>query len=347
MKQLLIFLFTILSLIAKTQDFELKDIKLIKYYEITNEAEKKIINNDLKTANIFYKDAFSEFKYPHAKDLYNSMKVALKVNDLKTAYSNYQTLKCMGKNFNENLIDIFKNFDNQKILACQNTVDLQYKEKLDSLYEIDQYYRRLSKGNYLAYKKEITKNDSIASVDLLKLIKKNGFPNEYRIGLGSVNDVFFQKFYYIIWHQLASNSISSQKVNFSNEIIKALNRGDIRPDIAGFLLDLNNGKNDYSYFSIYQFTKNNEIDCCYVSNSFFPEKRTEKTIQKISSINKNRSKIGLSTAEDEIKKNFFLLNNKDYVFSAKTFERFNFSNEEEIELFKKNLNLIKLNDSTH
>lgn len=183
---------------------------------------------------------------------------------------------------------------------------------------------------------------------MLKLIQKKGFPNEYNIGLSSVNDVFFHKFYYIIWHQLATNNISSQKVNFSNEIIEALNRGKIRPDIAGSLLDLNNGTNNYSYFSIYQFAKNNdEIDCCYVSNSFLPEKRSEKANQRISTINKNRKKIGLSSIEEEINKNIFLLNNKEYIFSTKAFERFYFNNDKEIESLKKDLNLIKLNDTNH
>ncbi|MFP3534465.1 hypothetical protein SB763_34490, partial [Burkholderia sp. SIMBA_042] len=77
--------------------------------------------------------------------------------------------------------------------------------------------------------------------------------------------------------QLATNNISNQKVNFSNEINKALNEGKIRSDIAGFLFDLNNGTNNYSYFKIYQFLSNEgKIDCCYVSSTFLPERRNDK-----------------------------------------------------------------------
>lgn len=278
MKQLILYIFLFVSLFCKSQNFELKDKNLIRYYELTNEAENNILSNDLITANTLYKKAFKKFKQPHAKDLQNSMTVALKTNNLETAYSNYQALKCLGKNFDNDFVtNNFKNTEKYKTIPCQNIIDLNYKKSLDSLFKMDQYYRKLSGGNYKAYKKELTKSDSITSTKLLKLIQKKGFPNEYNIGLDMKSEVYFHDFYFIIWHQLATNLYSPQQVNFSNEMIKALNDGKIRPDIAGSLLDLNNGRTDYSYFSIYQFIKNDKsTDCCYVSSAFLPEKRTEK-----------------------------------------------------------------------
>ena len=83
------------------QNYELKDKTLIKYYNLINEAEKKIINDSLIEADKLYAEAFKVFKYPHAKDLFNSMKVALKTNNMPLAFNNYQTLKCLGKNFDE------------------------------------------------------------------------------------------------------------------------------------------------------------------------------------------------------------------------------------------------------
>ena len=44
MKQL-IFLFSLLSFFFNAQNFELKNSKLIKYYEIINQAERSIVNN--------------------------------------------------------------------------------------------------------------------------------------------------------------------------------------------------------------------------------------------------------------------------------------------------------------
>ncbi len=347
MRNILVFLFIVVNFLSYAQDYELTNQDLIKYYKLTNGAEYKIITNDLAAANNLYKEAFQEFKYPHAKDLQNSMSVALKIRDFETAYHNYQSLKCLGKEFkNDFASENFKNLNQYKVKSCENKIDLQYKTKLDSLCEIDQYYRKLSGGNYSAYKKELTKSDSIASVNLLKLIQKKGFPNEYNIGLTSANNMFYQKFYYIIWHQLATNLYSSQKVNFSNELVKALNEGKVNPDVAGQLFDLNNGTKDYSFFKIYQFIlKDKKVDCCYISEAILPEKRAAKVNTKIIEIDRKRKLIGLTSTEEEAQKNIFFLNNKDYIFTHIAIEGFQFNNNNDAELFKKYL--IKLDDTTH
>jgi hypothetical protein len=347
MKNIFVFLFIVVNFTIKAQDYEVKNQHLIKYYELTKEAENKIITNDLIGANNLYKEAFKEFNYPHAKDLQNSMKVALKTNDLEAAYSYYQSLKCLGKEFSDDFLsNNFKNNERYKIKPCQNTLDLTYKKTLDSLYEIDQYYRKLSNGNYKAYQKELTKGDSIASIMLSKLIQKKGFPNEYNIGLGSADTMFYQKFYYIIWHQLANNHYSSQKVNFSNEILKALNEGKIRPDIAVQLFDLNNGTDNYSFFKIYQFNTNDKkADCCYISEAILPEKRAPQVSIKINEINRKRKLIGLPSTEEEVRKNIFFLNNKDYIFSNIALEGWNFQDPKDAEKFKEYL--IKLDDTPH
>lgn len=344
--KLLILLSFIIGITIKAQSFELKDKNLIKYYELINEAENKIISNNLATANNLYKEAFKQYKYPHAKDLYNSMKVALKINDLEFAYSDYQSLKCLGKKFSDEFAaDNFKNSEQYKKQPCQNLIDLKYKKSLDSLFKVDQYYRKLSNGNYAAYKKELTEGDSITSTNLLKLIKRKGFPNEYNIGLEMKSWVYFHDFYYIIWHQSATNSYSSQKVNFSKEIEKAINEGKIRPDIAGFLFDMSNGTYDYSYFKIYQFiTNDGKIDCCYVNKTFLPENRTDKVKSIIDKVNNKRKLIGLSSTEEEIQKSIFYLNNKEYVLTNNTIEGFNFKNDSDVEIIKKNL--IKLDDTS-
>lgn len=346
MKKILIFLSIIVNFIASAQGYQLKKQHLLKYYELTNEAENKIITNDLAGANNLYKEAFKEFKYPHAKDLNNSMIIALKIKDFKTALNYYQSLKCLGKEFKNDFVEEFKNLEKYKIKSCRNKIDSQYKKTLDSLFEIDQYFRKLSRGNYKAYKKELTQSDSITSVNLLKLIKKKGFPNEYNIGLGSTNDMFYQKFYYIIWHQLATNLYSPQKVNFSKEIEKALNEGKIRPDIAGQLFDLNNGTNNYSFFKIYQFIiSNDKIDCCYISEAILPERRTEQVNIKIKEINRNRKLIGLSSTEQEVRKNIFSLKDKNYIFTSISIEGFQFKDNTDADSFKKYL--IRLDDITH
>lgn len=344
----LIFVFFLLSFFLKAQNFELENNILIKYYEIINKAEKNIINNNLDSANQKYKQAFVIFKEPHAKDLNNSMKVALKVNDTETAYNNYLSLKCLGQYFSKDFFN--ENFRNHEkddsATPCANTIDLEYKKTLDSLFTIDQYYRKLSKGNYSAYKNELTTSDSITSKSLLKLIQEKGFPNEYNIGLKMNSEVYFHDFYYIILHQLASNLYSPQRVNFSNELIKALNAGKIRPDIAGQLLDLNNNTRNYSYFKIYQLGNNDgTMDCCYISKNLIPENRNDKVNSDIENINEMRKQIGLSTTEEEVRKSVFLLKNKEYVFSESVVDGWIFKNLKDAEKFKSNM--MKLDDSSH
>ncbi|MFP3693641.1 hypothetical protein, partial [Burkholderia sp. SIMBA_048] len=79
--------------------------------------------------------------------------------------------------------------------------------------------------------------------------------------------------------------------------------------------------------------------------TFLPDNRTDKVKSLIDNVNNKRKLIGLSSTEDEIKKNIFLLNNKDYVFLSHTIEGFNFKNDSDAENMKKNL--IKLDDTPH
>lgn len=341
------------------QNNELTNKKLISYYEAINFAEDKIATNELESADFYYQKAFKTFKEPHANDLYNHMKVLLNKKDYENAFKHYQSLDCMKYKFEENFLSShFPNSEQYKKLKCKNKFDDNYRKELDSLFTIDQHYRKLSGGNYAKYKKEITKNDSIASTKLLSLIQKKGFPNEYDLGLSSANLVFFQNFYFIIWHQLATNLYSPQVVNFSDEIIKALNKGKITPENAAFLLDLNNGTTNYSNgnFDIMQFLKNEgdperphdymekmleKADCCYVHQWFYPEKRGEKGNNLVKDIDKRRKGIGMSTLDQSLRKKAFLLTNKEYKMRGSNLVGINFLKDEDAENFKKSFIKIK------
>ena len=342
-----------------SQAIELKNKKLIQYYDLINEAEKYITNNELAKADIYYKDAFNHLEQPPAKDLYNSMTVLLKLKKYESAYHYYEILKCLEYNFDENYFTTnFPDYIKYKKNPCRFKLDLTYKNELDSLFERDQYYRKISNGKYSEYKKELTETDSIVSRGLLKLIKEKGFPNEYNLGLKSANKSFFQNFYFIIWHQLKSNLYSSQKVNFSPEINLALNEGKITPENAAFLFDLINGQNEYSskHFSIIQFITNNgsavpiydqiinktaDVDCCYVTYAFYPEKRNDSMKKMIINVDEKRKKIGLSLVDDDLKKKIFSLNNKEYIFPEAVIEGMNFKNKNDSDTFKNHMFKVK------
>ncbi len=350
-KLLLIVFFAANFLNAQSTDLENK--KLIKYFSQINKAELKITENKLDSANILYKSAFKTFKQKFAKDTYNSFQVALQLKDWKNAFKQYKDLKCMEFQFEDVKFPAeFEEYIADKKISCKTKINYQYRKTLDSLFVIDQRSRKLSGGNYKKYQKEITRDDSIASINLLKLIQQNGFPNEYDLGLKKSNKVFFQEFYHIIWHQLKSNLYSPQRVNFTQEIIKALNKGKILPEHAGFLMDLNNNTSNYnsSIFEIHQLielTRNKDntftamdkgeyiTDCCYLHPWYYPEKRNERGVEMVKKLDGHRKKIGLSSIDDELKKRTFALNNKDYILVQNKISGHQFEDPEEGRKFYK------------
>lgn len=359
MKLFPIIIFLLVTNLFYSQKNELTNKKLLDYYETVNSAEDKIVTNELDSADFYYQKAFEIFKKPHVNDLYNHMKVLLKKKNYESAFKHYQSLDCMKYKFEDNFLSTnFPNSEQYKKLKCKDNFDDNYRKELDSLFKIDQHYRKISGGNYAKYKKEITKNDSIASTKLLNLIQKKEFPNEYNLGLNSADLVFFQNFYYIIWHQLATNLYSPQVVNFSDEIIIALNKGKITPENAAFLLDLNNGTQNYSsrHFDILQFLKNGDnperphdkaeemfekADCCYVHQWFYPEKRGEKGNALVKDIDGRRKRIGMSTLDQSLRKKVFLLTNKEYKMGHASLVGMNFQKDEDAENLKKHFIKIK------
>lgn len=266
----------------------------------------------------------------------------------------------MEYHFEDDFLEKNKTLIKTKERKCNINFNLRLRKSLDSLFILDQKYRKLSGGNYEKYKKELTEGDSIASTNLLKLIKEYGFPNEYDLGLSSSNKMFFHQFYYIIWHQLAGNLYSSQKINFSEELLKALNKGKITPNNGAFLIDLNNGltpKYTSHIFSLHQFVKINDnfnennqqlnqnmknVDCCYITSQILPEKRNDFVKSEIQKLDENRERIGLGTIEKDIKKNLFYLKNKEFIFSNIPIIGHAQSDQKEIDNWKKRLQLMKV-----
>lgn len=355
MKIIFLLFFVAINNSLLSQSLELKNKDLIQYYALVNKAENNIVKGDLNEADINYRETYNYIKNPPAKDLHNNMTILLKMKKYESAYKFYETLKCLQYNFDDSFFTThFPDSIKYKNNACKFNLNSTYQKQLDSLFEKDQYYRNLSNGNYSKYKKEMSQSDSIVATTLLKLIKEKGFPNEYDLGLKSANKVFFQNFYFIIWHQLQSNLYYNQKVNFSAEINGALNEGKITPENAAFLFDLLNGNNDYTskHFVINQFItsngsdvpiydqiKNNtaNVDCCYVTYAFFPEKRNDSMKKMIINFDEKRKKIGLSSVDDDLKRKIFSLNNREYVFADTVIEGMNFENKTDSDFFKKHM----------
>ncbi|RST27568.1 hypothetical protein [Chryseobacterium lacus] len=348
----LLFIFIFLSIFFHSQSYEVKSQELVKYFDNIRLAENAILENQPHIAHSFYKKSFSINQRPFAKDLYNSMLNAKKLGIFEYAYDKYSALKCLQYPFTADFVknNFPKKYGKRKE-KCKNNLDITYKKQLDSLFELDQYYRKLAEGNLMNKKKEITESDSITSTTLLKLIEQKGFPSEYDIGLSSINSSLMQNFYLIIWHQMAMNHVSTQKVNFSQKLIEALNNGKILPEHASFLIDLNNGTSDFwlRHFTVFGFLTDNgtgesirdqifnetsKKDCCYIHNYYKSETRDTEFEKTINKVNNNRKKLGLSSLEETVKFSVFSLDNNDYIFPQKMIEMSFVFTEEQIKMQK-------------
>lgn len=354
MKSIYLILATVVGFLCYAQKAELNNPMLKEYYKNIVSAENTITKGKLDSASYYYEKAFSLNKEPNAKDLYNSLQVAIKRKDKKTVKKHIQQLDCLNFDFE----DGFQTANTQVLSRkkCNRKFNTDLIKVLDSLFIIDQKYRRLSGGNYEKYRKEMTAGDSLTSTRLVQLIEKYGFPNEYDIGIGKSSKDFFHHFYYIIWHQLAGNLYSPQQVNFTKILNDALNAGKIIPEHAAFLIDLNNGgmpSYTFNAFLVHEFElidssqgfkrNGSNIDCCYVSENFyFPEKRNENIIKIKERTNENRKKIGLEPIENIAKKTFFRLNNREFVFNETTIIGHGMTSEDDIKNYKERMKFIKI-----
>lgn len=338
------------------QQFQLKNTQLKEYFTHIRKAENLLVNQHFDASLKSYKTSFSLFDKPFGKDIYNSMHLAMQLKDYKYAYKAYSQLECMDYPFAEKfLAEKFpKSYLNKKS-KCVKTIDYAYKKELDSLFEMDQHYRRLANGDLNNKKEEITLSDSIASHRLLNLIKEKGFPNEHNIGLGSANGYFLQNFYLIIWHQLKNNSISKQHINFSIILEEALNQGKIIPEHAADLIDLNNGTSKYTiphFFVISIWTDNGRgesirdqvinktyiEDCCYVHPYYYETNRPAVFQKSVDKVNADRKLLGLHPLDFATRRTHFSLKNKQYYLPQMSESSFIIGEEQ---LKKKKATLIK------
>ena len=326
--------FTIICLLLTSflsaQQFELKNPQLKNYFAQIREAEKHLVNQQFDESLKAYKKSFSLIDKPFGKDIYNSMHLALQLKNYKYAYKAYSQLECMDYPFEKMFLE--KNFPKSYISKkskCVKTIDYAYKKELDSLFEMDQHYRRLANGDLNNKKEEITLSDSIASHRLLNLIKEKGFPSESNIGLGSASGYFYQNFYFVIWHQLKRNNISKQQINFSNILEDALNNGKILPEHAADLIDLNNGTTNYTlpHFFIKSMWIDNGTgesirdqvinktyieDCCYVHPYYYETNRPAVFQKSVDKVNADRNLLGLHPLDFATRRTQFSLKNKQY-----------------------------------
>lgn len=242
----------------------------INYHLDIYKARKFNYENKLDSALILYQRAFSLVDYIHIDNLEKAQKFASKLKN-----------------------DSFEIFVSSKIdsyFLTDSTINLEYKNLIDSLYYEDQKVRNGIHSNaqktlYNSKKKnsKISAQQILEAENLMKewhiidsinvnlllgLIKKHGFPSEKLVKKESYHNAFIILLHY--------------DTDLENKILKpiideALIRGDINPEDYAWIIDRRlswgQGKNQYYYF--------------------MPMGTETLTSKGISMINERRKKIGL------------------------------------------------------
>jgi hypothetical protein len=246
-----------------------------KYYELINNAELKIIENDYSNAQKLYKEAFKYKKY-NGKDLYNAFLCSFYIHDTLNAKLYINKLAFYGLNYDYfiplksemkfyNII--FKEF-NENFNAGEVKFKTSKVLTIDSLFQVDQLNRN---SNNSKFNRHII--DSISLISLINTIQKNEWPSFQSNGFWNIASnprTENLPVYILYWHNRFVNN------NLDSLAIKALEKGYLRPDdFESIILGRKMfGENSFNYYDI------------------FPTAWKIKTLtaQKIDYYNKNRDK---------------------------------------------------------
>ncbi len=205
MNKILILVLVIISI----NTFGQKSNNYIEYYSLTNEGDmQRYLKNDSLAYDCFLR-ALKKVDYVHSQVLVKAASLAVIHNDYKNTYDFSRRAVLLGyeykfyknksykqyrktnyfKTFKDSL-DIFK-------LQYKESLNLDYKNQIDSLYYIDQRIirkNRTVKGDYnidiSKLPEDLFELDSLIFADFLALIDKYGFATEENVGAKTYSNVW-------------------------------------------------------------------------------------------------------------------------------------------------------------
>jgi hypothetical protein len=294
----IIFSLTFSAAIADTLDYT----KV--YHPVINEAEKSILNHDYQAALAAYQSAFSEVPSSFAIDIYNAAACASILNEKKLTYELLEKLVLKGVSFSylekqEAFASLqtkrkwrkFKKKYPKYRQSYHELVNLDLRADLDELYARDAYFRQ-AKGGYRVYGDTLKKIEAANTKLLLKWIDAYGYPGESLIGVADTLEQL-PRFYVVIQRQTKAR----KGHDFKDIIVQAVKQGKLRPMVAAYLLDQQDGDSKYSSKA---FVKVNCSQCrgdkdIEGIDKLFEVARSEKEVQLI---NKRREALGLDPLQD-------------------------------------------------
>jgi len=219
--------------------------KLKMHYSLINKAEMAIIDSNYQLAINLYDSAFTYKDSPFATDIYNAAICATLTLQYDKTLLYLQRVLDKGykiqKLFEKPLFDEFfkSDFGIELIQYSHNIVykhNIILNNQLDSLFDIDQKFRKMVNNPYEVYKDTISKIDDSNAIFIIDFINKYGFPNEDLIGLYT-NLYNNTSWYIVILHNQQRYSKGKTKTDMTDLIYDALYNGEIHPTVAIHLIE--------------------------------------------------------------------------------------------------------------
>lgn len=192
----------------------------LSYFKTTEQAEDYILQRQYGKAKELYDNLFKDNKYMFARDMHNALRCSTIARDYNSVLFWSKKLALKGVDlsyFDAKIFDVVKKQNQWKLFLDEySELNKTHKEglnttlinQLEELIEIDQkYYVKNSLGQI--ERSILTKTTEFVDGELIKLIKKEGFPTEEKIGVQMSADgmtIRRPKYFVLIAHSYQINS---------------------------------------------------------------------------------------------------------------------------------------------
>lgn len=304
-----------------------KDVNYIKvYHPLIQEAELLVLSKDYTAALDKYKLAFKAVPDPFARDYYNATICAILAGNNKEAFEYLDELVLKGVELpfirkQEAFKPLHETKEWSKFLKTYNKrrakykrrADLDLRANLEELYARDKYYR-FAKGGLRVYA-DTLREIEINNVDeLLRLINKHGYPGEKLIGVGDTIEQL-PSFSVVIERQTQAK----KGVDFTAILRKAVEQGNLSPQAAAYLIEIQQGARIYKTRALVRITCSNVKDCegdkkLKTLNKYLIENISNKEEEKVNGL---RTILGLEPLADYRKKVLYNLTDTRFMLGYK------------------------------
>jgi hypothetical protein len=319
------------------------------YYPLIMKAESAILDSNYQVSLSWYQQAFQRVPHGFARDHYNALICAVELGQFDIAFQLLDSLVAKGvkKSIFEKSVPLqalrkhpkwnfFIQTFEQKSFELNRNKNRHLKQILAGIDFLDQEFRS-KKGSYKLYRDTINQIDKRNVQLLVQLIQQYGFPNEHLIGIESPFDIGLVS-YIVFHHQCQKMSMGIHDFDFTDEMIKAVQKGELNPHQMCFWLSLQNrAAYQFGGTGIYQLFHKAKV------TGYMVDKYSEKT--KIV-INQKRKELGIENLNEFYKKILFKIHQdqkgvQKFTFAACQVNEFVYAYQDAFEKALKNFEPIE------